>query len=265
MGLGDYIDYATDRRDVYLAAADVDYMLGDVPDFWANGDDVKFLKDTKPVMGIVQYKRPYKGAYRIACDSILWYFDDLRRNARSYQEVHEAKPVIFVAPEVRPCPLWTPAESKAIIPLHQASPTGALKAIIDKFYEEALPVIVPSWRCWQRRFPALSLDNKLSILESIPNIMPVDGRVKVDQRLCIIVGMEYAISKETRDHAKRFVRFLEKHFIKTGGGKILFFVDTPFDLSDMLDDESCVVHLSEDEESSDAYFTPPESPVASSF
>ncbi|KAI1370290.1 hypothetical protein F4677DRAFT_465629 [Hypoxylon crocopeplum] len=232
--VGDYIDHAEERRDVYYAARDVDYMITTCPSWWWDrGNSDQYLRSTECTISVVEEDRTYKAAYRVATDSIRFFKDEYR--GWSWRDIDEAKPVIFVAPPDNANRCFTPRGN---------SPCGTLLDIMDIFFEEMQPLVAPNWRPWATIFRGLNIEDKLRILESLPPLFRPSQDFPVQSHLLIIVGIDRADNPKTRAQVMQFLQVVEKMFVANRKGKVLLFTDSPWSgLSDMVKDPSCVVDL----------------------
>ncbi|KAI1207394.1 uncharacterized protein F4807DRAFT_176321 [Annulohypoxylon truncatum] len=242
------------QEEVYSNAADINFRNPENPKWWFYNDKTEdFLRSPNSAIGAVEDEKGDEMALNIAVDSIRFLRDELNKyQSLTWQDVRNTRPVLFVTsdPDRRQRRYNIIDHYPPPLNLNRVRSNNAegnlkgaiLNSMINQFFYGLRPLIPQNWQPWFSRFDMLSIDDQLDVLESLPRPLP-PMLSPVDQRLCILVGLDDAYSQYTHGQVTRFLRIIEQSFIADGRGKILLICVTPFNIIDMLKDESCVIKL----------------------
>ncbi|KAI1441630.1 hypothetical protein F5Y02DRAFT_290861 [Annulohypoxylon stygium] len=249
----------TTQSNLYSQAADVTYSNPQHPRWWFHNDKAEdFLRSPNSTICIAEDERAATLSRKIARDSIRFLRDEINKvRSSSWKEVRDMRPVLYIAscpsnrwhrrrPSPSP-PTSDEGREDRVVPLRRPPPPPkkpVLKYMINQLFHALRPLVPRTWQPWFPSFDELSIDDQLDVLESLPRPLPPMVS-PVDQRLCIIVGLDDAYSQETHDLVERFLRIIEQLFITDRRGKILFMCLAPLDIKSMLKGESCVMNLKE--------------------
>ncbi|KAI0880992.1 uncharacterized protein GGS22DRAFT_197288 [Annulohypoxylon maeteangense] len=230
-------------QEIYSNAADINFRNPENPRWWFYNDKAEdFLTGPNSAISAVHDRKAREKGRNIAIDSIRFFRDEIKKyRSLTWQDVRDTRPVIFVASDSNHhryrCISRTAPFNIEIDPQKRI-----LHCMICQFFFEMRPLIPRNWQPWFARFDRLSIGDQLDVLASIP--YPISPMASpVDQRLCIIVGLDDAYSQYTHGEVTRFLRIIEQFFIAGGRGKILLMHYAPFDMTGMLKGESNVTNL----------------------
>ncbi|KAI1452961.1 hypothetical protein F4805DRAFT_462245 [Annulohypoxylon moriforme] len=231
------------QKIIYSAASDINFRNSENPKWWFYNDNAEdFLTSPSSAISAVEDKQAFIRGCNIAIDSIRFLRDEIKKyRSLTWQDVRDTRPVFFIASDLghrRGRYLSYSGPLKVEI-----SPQKAiLQSMTTQLFQELRSLIPRNWQPWFTRFDTLSISDQLDVLESLPRPLPPMVS-PVDQRLCIVVGLDDVYNREMHNYVKRFLRIIEQLFIADGRGKILLMFRTPFDLAGMLEVKSCVINL----------------------
>ncbi|KAI1087740.1 hypothetical protein F5B19DRAFT_497054 [Rostrohypoxylon terebratum] len=238
---------------LYSQAADVTYCNQQHPRWWFYNDKAEdFLRSPNSTICTAEHKTAISSSHNIAIDSIRFLQDEMNRiGSLSWQKVRDTRPVLYITSfpsdrrpqRQRPPPISI--EGSRVPPVTTAPEKPVLKSMLSQFFNELRPLVPQTWQPWFKCFDELSIDVQLDVLESLPRPLPPMVS-PVDQRLCIIVGLDDAYSQGTHDLVTRFLRIVEQLLITDERGKILFMSLAPLNIKSMLKGESSVMNLKKD-------------------
>ncbi|KAI1105401.1 hypothetical protein F4804DRAFT_331311 [Jackrogersella minutella] len=232
----------TSQEDIYQEALDPSLLIRDRVN-WEDGysfqwwqedsEEDMFLRSDYSVVGVVGDENVEQSVRYIALDA-LRFLREHWSSTRGYtwQDVRDAKPVLLVNPYAD-----FNLSQEMLSSLGTVEPPNPLSALLSSFWYGVYPVIPPSWQSWNECFDGLSIDDKLTVLESLqPLVSHPNFPAK---HLCVISGVDAACAQDSYDQVERFVKVVEKLFITSKKGKVLFVCcDDEYhsDIIDMLDD-----------------------------
>lgn len=203
----------------YQLAEDNNYAVAKRLGCWWSIDIVAnyFISTPKPVTIAIKTHGAYRAGLSIAVDAIRYCRDARWLHGQDWDVIATIKPVIFVAVEPRP-----PSKKQAL---------RAFESLLGSFFDEILPLIPPNWRSWAPVYRGRTVDEKLRILESFPFLWAPADLPRVPAYYLVIAGLDSVSSPETSAYVTRFLRVVEKLFVKSERGKILLTTDGPLSLA----------------------------------
>ncbi|KAI2622651.1 hypothetical protein GGS26DRAFT_600672 [Hypomontagnella submonticulosa] len=225
--------------DIYGCAAKVKHENPECPSGWfANENSDNFLQTPGSIISLISDDGDFKAASYIAIDILRYIKDQVKPMGYSWRDIRDAIPVFFAAPRVGPTQLVMHYEQD------RNQSVDILRSIMTSFFYEIAPFVASNWTPWIVAFSELMLEDKLQVLESLPEL-GINHDIPINQRICIIAGLDIAYSEETHGVVKRFLRVVERMFVTNGMGKVLLVCRSPLAVTSLVEDASRVVCFDE--------------------
>ncbi|KAI1385274.1 uncharacterized protein F4822DRAFT_339592 [Hypoxylon trugodes] len=226
------LDYVKNRKCIHKAASDIKYNIPEDPAWWFfNNAADKFLQSSESALSVVHHEHPYEAGHRIATDTVRFYHDVLQKDRiRGWEKVQKVQPVLFISSSF--------ARSQCSVNREGRPLKVNMERVIFEFLEGFRPFIPQNWA-----FVYNAGRDRLGTMERIPHLQLPSSQSTFGKHLLVLVGLENANTPEQEVTFRRFIRVIEKHFVRNGLGKVLLVCRKPFDITGMLRDATSVIDI----------------------